>query len=103
MAETIPEHHPALAGSPSRDGPLAGDAADYADGAFDDSEYPFAQGVLNGAKCCSKCGATKTPQWREGPFGERAGRGVWLGAGGGSLLQASGREHSWGAALACCT
>lgn len=70
MAETLPEHIPALAASPSRD--FAGEASqDYGDAQFDDSEYPFAQGVLNGAKCCSKCGATKTPQWREGPFGER--------------------------------
>lgn len=64
MAETIPEHITALAASPSRD-----NTQDY-DAQYDDNEYPFAQGVLNGNKCCSKCGATKTPQWREGPFGE---------------------------------
>jgi len=65
MAETIPEHIPALGASPSRDM----DTADY-EAHYDDAEYPFAQGVLNGAKCCSRCGATKTPQWREGPFGK---------------------------------
>ncbi|GAB4816737.1 hypothetical protein N2152v2_003783 [Parachlorella kessleri] len=66
MAETIPEHIPALAASPSRDM----DTADY-EAHYDDAEYPFAQGVVNGAKCCSRCGATKTPQWREGPFGPK--------------------------------
>ena len=71
MAETIAI--PALAASPARDFMAAEPSADFGDGQFDDSEYPFAQGVLNGAKCCSKCGATKTPQWREGPFGEPGG------------------------------
>lgn len=41
---------------------------------FEDEEFPFASGSSNGIKCCTKCGATKTPQWREGPFGEPA----WL-------------------------
>lgn len=66
MAETIPEHHiSTLITSPSLDD----SNEDY--GIFDDSEFPFARGVLNGVKCCSKCGATKTPQWREGPFGPK--------------------------------
>jgi hypothetical protein len=39
---------------------------------FEDEEFPFASGSSNGIKCCTKCGATKTPQWREGPFGELA-------------------------------
>lgn len=69
MAETIPEHIPSLTASPSRD--MTQDTQDYGDAQYDDNEYPFAQGVLNGAKCCSKCGATKTPQWREGPFGPK--------------------------------
>lgn len=38
---------------------------------FDDEEFPYPTGLLNGAKCCTKCGATKTPQWREGPYGKR--------------------------------
>ena len=37
----------------------------------EEEQFPFAAGTLNGAKCCTKCGATKTPQWREGPFGEQ--------------------------------
>jgi hypothetical protein len=70
MAETILEHHiPALAGSPSLD-ITQGSLADYGLD-FDDSEFPYAPGVINGVKCCSKCGATKTPQWREGPFGPK--------------------------------
>lgn len=32
-------------------------------------EFPYASSGLSGIKCCSKCGATKTPQWREGPCG----------------------------------
>ena len=41
-------------------------------GVDEEEQFPFAAGILNGAKCCTKCGATKTPQWREGPFGERS-------------------------------
>ncbi len=41
---------------------------------FDDEEFPYPSGLLNGVKCCTKCGATKTPQWREGPYGERRRR-----------------------------
>lgn len=37
---------------------------------YEDEEYPFASGAINGIKACTKCGATKTPQWREGPLGE---------------------------------
>ncbi len=33
-------------------------------------EFPYATTGYCGVKCCSKCGATKTPQWREGPCGE---------------------------------
>ena len=75
MAETILERIPSLTGSPSMD-LSARDAfqSEYMsvnhDG-FDDSEFPYAHGVMNGAKCCTKCGATKTPQWREGPFGPK--------------------------------
>lgn len=70
MAETIIEHHiPSLAGSPSLD-ITQGSLGDYGL-EFDDSEFPYAPGVINGIKCCSKCGATKTPQWREGPFGPK--------------------------------
>lgn len=71
MAETITEHHiPSLVASPSLD--VTHDSAgDYSLDIFDDSEFPFARGVINGVKCCSKCGATKTPQWREGPFGPK--------------------------------
>ena len=64
MAETIPLH-----GSPSLDH-TQGSLGDYGLD-FDDSEFPYAPGVINGIKCCSKCGATKTPQWREGPFGPK--------------------------------
>ncbi|KAL4438053.1 hypothetical protein ABPG77_004274 [Micractinium sp. CCAP 211/92] len=38
---------------------------------FDDEEFPYPSGLLNGVKCCTKCGATKTPQWREGPYGAK--------------------------------
>ncbi len=68
MAETIMEHH-ILGGSPSLD-LTQGSLGDYGL-EFDDSEFPYAPGVINGIKCCSKCGATKTPQWREGPFGPK--------------------------------
>jgi hypothetical protein len=71
MAETIPEHHiPTLLGSPSLDITQTS-IADFVDDVFDDSEFPFAHGMYNGVKCCTKCGATKTPQWREGPFGPK--------------------------------
>lgn len=71
MAETIPEHHiPTLMGSPSIDITQAS-LGDLVDDAYDDSEFPFAHGIFNGVKCCTKCGATKTPQWREGPFGPK--------------------------------
>ncbi|KAG7667820.1 hypothetical protein Ndes2526B_g01782 [Nannochloris sp. 'desiccata'] len=70
MAETIMEHHiQSLAASPSLD-LTQGSLGDYGL-EFDDSEFPYAPGVINGIKCCSKCGATKTPQWREGPFGPK--------------------------------
>jgi len=71
MAETIAERHiPSLVASPSLD--ITQDSAgDYGIDMFDDSEFPYARGVVNGVKCCSKCGATKTPQWREGPFGPK--------------------------------
>lgn len=36
-----------------------------------DGEFPFCSGTSNGVKCCTKCGATKTPQWREGPYGPK--------------------------------
>jgi hypothetical protein len=70
MAETmIIEHHlPSLLGSPSMDLDGTQDSGDYG---YDDSEFPYAPGVLHGVKCCSKCGATKTPQWREGPCGPK--------------------------------
>ncbi|PSC76646.1 GATA transcription factor 16 [Micractinium conductrix] len=42
-----------------------------ADCVLEDEEFPYASGALNGVKCCTKCGATKTPQWREGPFGPK--------------------------------
>ncbi|KAL4425566.1 hypothetical protein ABPG75_009582 [Micractinium tetrahymenae] len=38
---------------------------------FDDEEFPYPTGLLNGVKCCTKCGAIKTPQWREGPYGAK--------------------------------
>uniref|UniRef100_A0A1D2A4N0 GATA-type domain-containing protein n=1 Tax=Auxenochlorella protothecoides TaxID=3075 RepID=A0A1D2A4N0_AUXPR len=34
-------------------------------------EFPYATTGYCGVKCCSKCGATKTPQWREGPCGPK--------------------------------
>ena len=37
----------------------------------DDSEFPYHSGDINGIKCCTKCAATKTPQWREGPYGPK--------------------------------
>ncbi|KAI8113236.1 hypothetical protein M9435_003240 [Picochlorum sp. BPE23] len=37
----------------------------------DDSEFPYHSGEINGVKCCTKCAATKTPQWREGPYGPK--------------------------------
>ena len=49
---------------------LAGPGAAHQSSPFDDEEFAFAHGAINGVKCCTKCGATKTPQWREGPFGE---------------------------------
>lgn len=36
-----------------------------------DMDFPYYTGVLDGLKCCTKCGATKTPQWREGPYGPK--------------------------------
>lgn len=72
MAETITLHHiPALAASPSVDITQGSLAGDYGVDGFDDSEFPYAHGAFNGIKCCTKCGATKTPQWREGPFGPK--------------------------------
>ena len=38
---------------------------------FDLTEFPFASGLLDGIKCCTKCGSVKTPQWREGPYGAK--------------------------------
>lgn len=38
---------------------------------IDDSEFPYHSGEVHGIKCCTKCGATKTPQWREGPYGPK--------------------------------
>ena len=38
---------------------------------LDDEQYVCPSGMLNGIKCCTKCGATKTPQWREGPLGPK--------------------------------
>ena len=38
---------------------------------MEDEEFPYYAGVMNGMKCCTKCGATKTPQWREGPYGPK--------------------------------
>ena len=38
---------------------------------IDDGEFPHHLGVIDGVKCCTKCGATKTPQWREGPYGPK--------------------------------
>eukprot|EP00887_Chlorella_sp_A99_P000752 scaffold5.g752.t1 len=37
-----------------------------------DEDFPFASGAIHGIKCCTKCGATKTPQWREGPLGAKS-------------------------------
>ncbi len=39
--------------------------------AFDLTEFPFASGFREGTKCCTKCGSTRTPQWREGPYGAK--------------------------------
>lgn len=71
MAETIAAHM--LAAGPA--GVLAAAPAYRAEppAVFEDEEYLFPSGAANGAKCCTKCGATKTPQWREGPVGERGG------------------------------
>jgi len=38
---------------------------------IDDGEFPYHSGEMHGMKCCTKCGATKTPQWREGPYGPK--------------------------------
>lgn len=37
----------------------------------DDGDFPYHSGEIHGMKCCTKCGATKTPQWREGPYGPK--------------------------------
>ena len=88
MAETIAAHLPALAAAAAgAQGAASGGASDQLYG-LDDEEYPFAHGALNGVKCCTKCGATKTPQWREGPFGERGGRGK-------APAQSGGEEWGW--------
>lgn len=42
--------------------------------AWDDTSFPFAGKMCGSMKCCSKCGSTKTPQWREGPCGAY----VWM-------------------------
>jgi hypothetical protein len=39
--------------------------------AFDMADFPFASGVRDGLKCCTRCGSIKTPQWREGPYGPK--------------------------------
>lgn len=39
--------------------------------AFDLTDFPFASGFRDGTKCCTKCGSTRTPQWREGPYGAK--------------------------------
>lgn len=39
--------------------------------AFDLAEFPYSIGIRDGLKCCTKCGSTKTPQWREGPYGAK--------------------------------
>ena len=74
MAETIVERIPSLTTSPSLEMSARDPYGEYSNASqdgFDDSEFPYAHGVLNGMKCCTKCGATKTPQWREGPFGPK--------------------------------
>lgn len=38
---------------------------------IDDGEFPYHSGEIHGVKCCTQCGATKTPQWREGPYGPK--------------------------------
>ena len=38
---------------------------------IDDGEFPYHTGEIHGMKCCTKCGAIKTPQWREGPYGPK--------------------------------
>lgn len=38
---------------------------------MEDMDFAYYTGVLDGLKCCTKCGATKTPQWREGPYGPK--------------------------------
>jgi hypothetical protein len=38
---------------------------------LDGEQYVCPSGSINGIKCCTKCGATKTPQWREGPCGPK--------------------------------
>lgn len=83
MAETIALHLAAGAGA----APLQGAGALPLHHAqqhvliYEDEEYPFPSGTINGAKACTKCGATKTPQWREGPLGEAC-------AGGGARSRA---------------
>lgn len=70
VAETVELVLPALPCSPSLE--VTHDSADYgAADVYEDSEYPYAPGCINGVKCCTKCGAIKTPQWREGPFGPK--------------------------------
>lgn len=68
MSRIVDYATPALAGATAWDCPsdCGGLSAMYAG-----EDFPFAQGLPNGLKCCSKCGATKTPQWREGPFGPK--------------------------------
>lgn len=71
MAETIALHLAAGAAA----APLQGGAPPPAPQPqhvliCEDEEYAFPSGTINGAKACTKCGATKTPQWREGPLGE---------------------------------
>ena len=39
--------------------------------AFDLTEFSHISGFLDGTKCCTKCGSTRTPQWREGPYGAK--------------------------------
>ena len=78
MPETIPAHIPgpldAAATAAAVDSAAAEAEGDSAAAArrrvVGDEEFPFACGTISGVKCCSKCGATKTPQWREGPLGE---------------------------------
>lgn len=80
MAETIAACLPADAGAASAAAHFAAAAAAAAQAQqpaqppvmLDGEQYVCPAGAINGIKCCTKCGATKTPQWREGPFGERA-------------------------------